>query len=317
MTSLITSVAEEMNPSRRNTMEDCSVIYSPGTWGCDDGDMTYLAICDGHGGRDIVEFLEHTLDENIAEELNEKDDASIHVKLERAFLITDVQSHEMGIDTSGATVALCLIKKKPNQRRVVIHAANVGDARAVLSCTPSRTSQQSPPPVKQQSLPTQNSNDNGSSNYRKERKAYRLTFDHRADDPIEGIRIDQAGGFVARDRVLGVLAVARSMGDHGMKEFVIGKPFVNTVEVDLEDSSDDSSSSSNSSSDQFVIVACDGLWDVVEDQNAVNLVREFLAGNAGEAAGGKGSKHKVAQMLCDVALKRGSSDNISVVVTWL
>mmetsp|Transcript_5015 Transcript_5015/g.5841 ORF Transcript_5015/g.5841 Transcript_5015/m.5841 type:complete len:159 (+) Transcript_5015:104-580(+) len=148
MAALLTSCAEEMNPSRRNTMEDCHVTHSPGTWACNDAEMTYLAVCDGHGGRDIVEFLEHTLAENIAQELNEDDDASIHTRLERAFLITDIQSHMMAIDTSGATVALCLVKKNPRKRIVTIHAANAGDARIVLSCTPVRTSQQqSPPPL--------------------------------------------------------------------------------------------------------------------------------------------------------------------------
>jgi len=49
--TLIISSAEEMNPSRRNTMEDCHVIHPAGTWGCNDPDMTYVAVYDGHGGK--------------------------------------------------------------------------------------------------------------------------------------------------------------------------------------------------------------------------------------------------------------------------
>jgi len=69
-------------------------------------------------------------------------------------------------------------------------------------------------------------------------------------------------------------------------------------------------------SDQFVIVGCDGLWDVVEDQDAVDLVRAFVHEDGDEVVG-KGSKKDAAQMLCDEALRRGSTDNVTVIVSWL
>ncbi len=40
-------VAEEMNPSRRCNMEDCSVVHLPGTWNAADPDMAYLGVYDG------------------------------------------------------------------------------------------------------------------------------------------------------------------------------------------------------------------------------------------------------------------------------
>lgn len=45
----------------------------------------------------------------------------------------------------------------------------------------------------------------------------------------EVARIEAAGGFVLRNRVLGILAVSRSFGDHRMKNFVIGVPFTSTL----------------------------------------------------------------------------------------
>jgi protein phosphatase len=40
-------------------MEDCSVYHPPGTWESPDGDIAYLGVYDGHGGRDMVEYLEN------------------------------------------------------------------------------------------------------------------------------------------------------------------------------------------------------------------------------------------------------------------
>jgi protein phosphatase PTC1 len=54
--------------------------------------------------------------------------------------------------------------------------------------------------------------------------------------------------------------VTRSLGDSSMKEFVVGSPY--TTETAL------------SEEDEFLIVACDGLWDVCEDQEAVDLIRQ-------------------------------------------
>ena len=66
--------------------------------------------------------------------------------------------------------------------------------------------------------------------------AKRLSYDHRAEDPSEEERIKDAGGFIARKRVLGILAVTRSFGDHGMKDFVTAHPYIS--EVALEDCGD-------------------------------------------------------------------------------
>ncbi len=63
-----------------------------------------------YAGRDTVDFLEDALHQNIAEELNIDDDASTQVKIERAFLMADAECRMAGIETSGATVVVCLIK---------------------------------------------------------------------------------------------------------------------------------------------------------------------------------------------------------------
>ena len=72
-----------------------------------------------------------------------------------------------------------------------------------------------------------------------------MTYDHKGSDVQEAKRITDAGGFVMNNRVNGVLAVTRSLGDSSMKEFVVGSPY--TTETTLGDE------------DDFLIVACDGV----------------------------------------------------------
>ena len=119
-----------------------------------------------------------------------------------------MQSKKANIGTSGATGVSVLLSSQPSSMTDgamsrTLFVANVGDSRAVLVSS---------------RHPDHDGTDIPSSGF----IATRLTFDHRADDPEEQQRIKVAGGFVTRNRVLGILAVSRSFGDHGMKDFVIG-----------------------------------------------------------------------------------------------
>jgi protein phosphatase PTC1 len=78
-----------------------------------------------------------------------------------------------------------------------------------------------------------------------------------------------------------------------MKEFVVGSPY--TTETTLGDE------------DEFLIIACDGLWDVCEDQEAVDLLHKERIKDPQEGA----------QALVELALSRFSSDNLSVLVVAL
>lgn len=60
----------------------------------------------------------------------------------------------------------------------------------------------------------------------------------------------------------------------------------------------------------FLVIACDGVWDVMEDQDAVDLVRAHVAG-------GPGRVKTAAQALVDAALAKGSTDNVTALVVFL
>ncbi|KAJ1516953.1 Protein phosphatase 2C 1 [Coelomomyces lativittatus] len=137
----------------------------------------------------------------------------------------------------------------------VLHTANAGDARAVLC---------------------------------RKGKAIRLTYDHKGSDKNEATRITKAGGLVLNDRVNGVLAVTRSLGDCSMKSLVVGNPYTTSLELELDD--------------EFLILACDGVWDVLSDQEAVNLIRKIEDPQA------------AASFLVQKSLENLSTDNLSVIV---
>lgn len=359
---MIVSIAEEMNPTRRNTMEDVHEFHGPATWNCPDDNATFIAVYDGHGGRSIVDYLEDHLASNVAKEWcfemrgdrsdcdgrkkkrrleddvtnegdgvdsnkeeNDSDGKMIRMSLERAFLLTDIQSRMAGLHTSGATVACCIVVPKfcsadGTLESISVHCANAGDARIVLS---SMMAQRSKCDASKLGLCL--NTENHSNAAVSSTCAVRLTHDHKATDPKEISRIQSAGGMMLRGRVLGVLAVARSLGDHGLKEFVIGRPFLSSTVISIKknefypssDKPDEPGMCEGPSpltDGEFLVVACDGLWDVMEDQEAVDLVRNFIGNTASDM---RHKQKQAARYLIDEALRRGSTDNITVVVYWL
>ena len=378
------SIAEEMNPTRRSTMEDVHVYHPPNSWNhptCTSA--TFIGVYDGHGGRSIVDYLEDHLAENVGKEWffavgefeknedgfnggqmgkkrrigedstnstgnsntesinrnetnnNSSEGQLIQKALERAFLLTDIQSRIAGHTTSGATVACCVVIPKlagDGSKRVIeigIHAANAGDARIVLSSGVARLAG-STTTANAGTANEDNTRDNSYSstpnNNNSNNKAMRLTHDHKSTDPTEISRIESSGGIMIRGRVLGVLAVSRSLGDHGLKEFVIGRPFLSSTVVRVESGgraveSEEKVQSTESASPftdgEFLIVACDGLWDVMEDQEAVDMVRKYVVESDSDNEKQHNSKEQTAQILIDEAMRRGSADNITVIVHWL
>ena len=132
------------------------------------------------------------------------------------------------------------------------------------------------------------------------------------DRPDELERIEAAGGRVIYwdgARVLGVLAMSRAVGDNYLKPCVSCEP-----EVTITDRTDE---------DECLILASDGLWDVVSNETACAVASMCLKGKApgarrGESKNSIGSvkdlEYDASILLTKLAMSRRSSDNISVVV---
>ncbi|XP_044471000.1 probable protein phosphatase 2C 60 isoform X1 [Mangifera indica] len=102
-------------------------------------------------------------------------------------------------------------------------------------------------------------------------QAYNLSRDHKPDLEAEKERILKAGGFIHAGRVNGCLNLARAIGDMEFKQnkflppekqIVTANPDVDTVEL-----CDD---------DDFIVLACDGVWDCMSSQQLVDFIHEQL-----------------------------------------
>ncbi|KAM0847293.1 hypothetical protein ACQ4PT_055112 [Festuca glaucescens] len=127
-----------------------------------------------------------------------------------------------------------------------------------------------------------------------------LSSDHKPDRPDELARIEAAGGrviFWEGARVLGVLAMSRAIGDGYLKPFVTAIPEVTVTE--------------RTDGDECLILASDGLWDVVSNETACEVATACLRRGRDRWCA------DAAAMLTKLALTKNSSDNISVVVVDL
>jgi len=224
--------------------------------------IAFFGVYDGHGGKQAVKYTAEHLHLNVAEALKDKKwtEEDMAAVWKTSFLATDEAMKNEKISYSGTTVVTALIVQEKTAKHLFV--ANVGDARAVLN--------------------------RGDT-------ALRLTIDHKGSVASEVERIKQAGGFVVLNRVNGMLAVTRSLGDHTMKDFVIGEPDCKYVTL--------------TPTDDVLILACDGLWDVISDEEACKMASSMIKE-------GK-TPQEVAKELLRKALTEGSTDNISITVVVL
>ncbi|EEQ97809.1 serine-threonine phosophatase 2C, putative [Perkinsus marinus ATCC 50983] len=317
----------------RPDMED-SFVFVDGFGG--KRSSAFMAIYDGHGGRRCVDFVCKRLHQKLLENLTlepppEQEEvekgstlgASIPVRrrymyateaLVNAYTQTDEAfRNELQSLEGGCTAVTCLLQYEFGGDRT-IYCAHVGDSRAVLC---------------------------------RGRKALRLTSasDHKATDPVEVARITQKGGIVVNDRVNGMLAIARALGDFRLKRTISAQmvaraaearekgeelpPILGNVTDIVSNIPDVSSIVLKETLDHFLILACDGVWDVVSDQEAVDLILEVLSKlTQAQLSMAKNEQKKcplrcgnVAQIaataLVEEALSRGSMDNVTVMIVLL
>lgn len=160
-----------------------------------------------------------------------------------------------------------------------------------------------------------------------------LTEDHKPNSSEERKRIEKLGGTVdllpdKGYRVNGNLLVSRAIGDRAEGPVISSEPTIKTFPIDEDQ-------------DQFIIVASDGLWDILSSQKAVNFVNKMLECAEGgfyknpdnhpilknflseikndrkKWVNSNAFKKSIAKLLALAAFKRGAWDNITVIIQWL
>lgn len=258
---------------------------------------SYYGVFDGHGGDVSAEYCHQHVHVNLMNDSNYPLDSCAALKY--ALLKTDNDfcnaCRRINLSTSSGTTALTAYIECD-----LLIVGNIGDSRGVL-CRSGR--------------------------------AVPVSSDHKPDRPDEQKRIEQLGGRVAATedqihntynqlqstptpsknrsyvcmcmqqlhqqnkplRVFpGGLSVSRTIGDISMKatRMVSNQPEMYVTHL--------------TSNDTFLILACDGVWDVIDNQHAVNVVQKYLKSIA--------DVDHAAKQLAKEAYRKGSTDNITVII---
>ncbi|XP_057501421.1 probable protein phosphatase 2C 47 isoform X2 [Actinidia eriantha] len=129
-------------------------------------------------------------------------------------------------------------------------------------------------------------------------RAIELSKDHKPNCTSERQRIEKLGGVIYDGYLNGQLSVARALGDWHLKG-PKGSLYPLSSEPELKETL-------LTEEDEFLIMGCDGLWDVMSSQYAVTIVRrELMLHNDPE---------KCSRVLVREALKRNTCDNLTVLV---
>ncbi|WAQ99590.1 PP2C2-like protein [Mya arenaria] len=103
-------------------------------------------------------------------------------------------------------------------------------------------------------------------------RADNLSHDHKPGNEIETRRIIAAGGWVEFNRVNGNLALSRALGD-----FVFKKNDKKRAEEQIVTAYPDVQERQLTGDYEFVVLACDGIWDVLSSQEVIDFIRARIA----------------------------------------
>ncbi|KAL3827231.1 hypothetical protein ACHAXA_004706 [Cyclostephanos tholiformis] len=108
---------------------------------------------------------------------------------------------------------------------------------------------------------------------RSSHRADPLSYDHKPNDEDEERRIREAGGYVSGGRVEGDLANAVSGGDGDGDDV----PMLRPSEQKISPIPDIIIQNRDPDEDEFIVIACDGIWDVQTNQECVKMVADIFA----------------------------------------
>ncbi|XP_067875294.1 protein phosphatase 1B-like [Heterodontus francisci] len=253
----------------RVEMEDAHTVVPSMPAGLDS--WSFFAVFDGHGGSKVARYCSEHLLHHVMSNWDFSEGGQLSVErvtsgIRTGFLQIDSRMQRLWRFSSWGCSGSTVVAVMVSPTH--IYFINCGDSRAVLCRS-------------------------GSSCF--------YTEDHKPFLPREHERIRNAGGTVTLQRVNGSLAVSRALGDFDFKaaewrgqteQLVSPEPEV--YEMDRSDK------------DQFIILACDGIWDIISNEDLCHFVcsRLQLTDNLEE----------VCSQIINMCLYKGSRDNMSIIL---
>ncbi|SCU97825.1 LADA_0H08548g1_1 [Lachancea dasiensis] len=239
--------------------------------------VAYYAVFDGHGGSSVAQFCGDRAAQVVqAQESFQK--GRYTQALIDAFIATDkeILKDPLLRNDHSGCTATTMLISKEQQR---LFCGNAGDSRTVLS---------------------------------RNKVAKALSYDHKPTLVSEKSRIVAADGFVEMDRVNGNLALSRAIGDFEFKSNSQLPPHAQIVTCvpDVVEHTIDYAL------DEFVILACDGIWDCLSSQECVDLVHYGI--NKGDM-----NLEDISSRIVDVCCSPTTEgtgigcDNVSIVIVAL
>lgn len=238
-------------------------------------------ICDGHGGRDVARLVApYLIKKFMLKNFNYPLDYNV-IKSLYDNVQLKLAHHKRKVANGCGCTTLVVIRYIINRKQYV-QVINIGDCRVIVS---------------RQGL------------------AIAWSKDHKPDWPDEKKRIMEVNKAHNKNEQIhfsdgawriGDLSVSRSFGDTDNTPYVTHVPDVFNYNIcDM---------------DEFIIIGCDGLWDVINNEDAINFVRDYRTNNLIHTYGLVSNKQKsnnIAEQLATYALSKGSTDNISIFIIFL
>ncbi|XP_016458890.1 protein phosphatase 2C 37 [Nicotiana tabacum] len=288
---------------RRRDMEDAVSIYPTFIQEKREksSNLHFFGLYDGHGCSHAAMKCKDRMHDIVKNEVESAGEATWKEMMTRSFTKMDKEVVEYSRGGGGAPTADCRCELQTPQ------CDAVGSTAVVAVVTPNE-------------IIVSNCGDSRAVLCRNG-VAIPLSTDHKPDRPDELNRIEEAGGRIIYwdgARVLGVLAMSRAIGDNYLKPYVTSEPEVTITERTVDD--------------ECLILASDGLWDVVSNETACGVARMCLrsgrpqsppgspANDVTPTVSGDNSDQACTDasiLLTRLALARHSSDNVSVVVVDL
>lgn len=281
----------------------------------------FVAVFDGHGGGGVSQFLKHHLYDAVCHHLKEKhweENDALHHPSElnhhninnngtdlakhhpSAALTPSVFSHAAALKAAFSQIEENVMADETLNYQgstavaVLLHESEEGH-RTLLSA---------------------NIGDSRAILSRNGR-AVDLTRDHKPNEEREKARILAMGETIEWDRLSKVhrvrnLSLSRAIGDRYAKPAVSGEVEINHYPV-VEDG------------DEFILLASDGLWDVMTSEDAVLFVHQRIENELSSENIAKDDvvnyklvlRRNMAKFVAREAIRRGSCDNVCVIMVWL